>query len=237
MRIAAAGRSHDTAGDGCGVPALATEIREGLAACQLCPAMKPFRKLGPGAYGTTRTGYVLIAESPGQAGTFCTEAADAVLRDALAQAGDEEFRSLEDLFFLTHAVRCAPRDPKAEGRARPPKRSECTECRPYLEFELRVLHPRLVVAVGGKAAEAVLGEPVRMDTEHGARRRIGDLDLLTVLVPSPYNRAALKRHNFTLESYTRWLAGLFGSLIDDLRRPAHSAPPHNRLRGILHSGR
>jgi hypothetical protein len=57
-----------------------------------------------------------------------------------------------------------------------------------------------------------------MEKEHGQRRRIGDIELLTVLVPSPHNRAAIKRKGFSMESYTRWLAGLFGALIDDLRR-------------------
>jgi len=225
------------AGHACGVPALATEIRSGITACKLCPAMTPYQKLPADSYGTTRTGYVMVVESPGLTGGYCGDAAEEVLRAALTQAGDEEFRSLEDLFFLTHAVRCVPRDSKMKGRVRAAKRTECAECRPYLEFELRALHPRLVVAVGGKAAAAVIGEPVRMDVEHGVRRRIGDIDLLTVLVPSPHNRGALKRHNFTIESYTRWLAGLFGSLIDDVRRTAPPASAHNRLRGMLPSGR
>jgi len=237
VRITPAGRAQGIAGHACGVPALATEIRTGITACRLCPAMKPYQKLPANSYGTTHTGYVLVAESPGLTGGYCGEAAEAVLRAALAQAGDEEFRSLEDLFFLTHAVRCVPRDPKMKGRVRAPRRTECGECRPYLEFELRALHPRLVIAVGGKAAGAVLGEPVRMDMEHGVRRRIGDIDLLTVLVPSPHNRGALKRQNFTIESYTRWLAGLFGSLIDDLRRTAPVTAAHNRMRGILPSDR
>jgi DNA polymerase len=199
------------------VQGLVSEIRAAIAACKLCPGLKPHRKLPHESFGTTRTGYVLVAEAPGPGGTLLGDAAGAVLREALQQAGDEEFKTLEDLFFLAHAVRCVPLDAKKKGRARPPKRSECLACRPYLSFELRALHPRLILAVGGKAAEAVLGKPVQMATEHGQRRRIGDLELLTVLVPSPHNKAPLKRHGFTIESYTRWLAGLFGALIDDLR--------------------
>jgi DNA polymerase len=218
MRTATAVTKQATAGRPPGVAGVVAEIRAGIASCRLCPAMKPHRKAPPESFGTTRTGYVLVAEAPGTGGAPFGDAAGTVLRDALAQAGDEEYRALEDLFFLTHAVRCVPVDPKAKGRTRAPKRSECAACRPYLAFELRALHPRLILAVGGKAAEGVLGKPVRMAGEHGQRRRLGDLELLTVLVPSPHNRAALKRHGFTIDSYTRWLAGLFGSLIDDLRR-------------------
>ena len=214
MGTATAGRTTGVIG----VNGLVAGIRAGIATCKLCPAMRPWKKLPPGSFGTTRTGYVLVAEAPGPRGQLFRDAAGAVMREALGQTHDEEYKSLEDLFFLTHAVRCVPSNPKAKGKTRAPKRSECAACRPYLAFELRALHPKLVLAVGGKAAEAVLGTPVTMETEHGQRRRIGDIELLTVLVPSPHNRAALKRKGFSVESYTRWLAGLFGALIDDLRR-------------------
>jgi uracil-DNA glycosylase family 4 len=200
-----------------GVAGLVAGIRAGIASCRLCPAMKPFHKLPAESFGTTRTGYVLVAEAPGPKGDLFRDASGTVLREALANAHDEEYKALEDLFFVTHAVRCVPRDPKTKAKTRAPKRSECGACRPYLAFELRALHPKLVLAVGGKAAEAVLGKPVVMETEHGQRRRIGDIELLTVLVPSPHNRGALKRRGFGIESYTRWLTGLFGALIDDLR--------------------
>jgi DNA polymerase len=201
-----------------GVAGIVAGIRAGIGTCKLCPAMRPFRKLPPDSFGTTRTGYVLVSEAPGPKGDLFRDAAGAVLREALEQAHDDEYRRLEDLFFLTHAVRCVPMNAKSKAKTRAPKRSECGACRPYLAFELRALHPKLVLAVGGKAAEAVLGEPVVMEAEHGRRRRIGDIELLTVLVPSPHNRAALKRKGFSVESYTRWLAGLFGALIDDLKR-------------------
>ena len=216
MRTATAGRQNTAVPTG--VAGLVASIRAGIATCKLCPAMKPHRKLPPDSFGTTRTGYVLVAEAPGPRGDLFRDAAGAVMREALAQAHDDEYKALEDLFFVTHAVRCVPMHPKAKRKTRPPKRSECAACRPYLAFELRALHPKLVLAVGGKAAEAVLGKPVVMEKEHGQRRRIGDIELLTVLVPSPHNRGALKRKGFGVESYTRWLAGLFGALIDDLRR-------------------
>jgi hypothetical protein len=42
--------------------------------------------------------------------------------------------------------------------------------------------------------------------------------VLTLLTPSPNNRAPLKKLDMTIENYTRWLTGLFGALIDELRR-------------------
>ena len=95
-------------------------------------------------------------------------------------------------------------------------RAECRTCHPYLRFEMRALHPRLAIAVGARAAEAVLGEPVKICAEHGRRRRIHDIEVLTVIAPSPFNRVSLKRLELTIDSYQLWLTGLFGALIDEL---------------------
>ena len=105
------------------MPGLVAGIRAGIATCKLCPAMRPWRKLPPESFGTTRTGYVLVAEAPGPRGDLFRDASGAAMREALAQTHDEEYTSLEDLFFLTHAVRCVPTDPKAKAKTRAPKRS------------------------------------------------------------------------------------------------------------------
>jgi DNA polymerase len=46
-----------------------------------------------------------------------------------------------------------------------PKRSEVRACEPWLEAELRVVRPKLVVALGATAAQALLGPGFRV-TEH-----------------------------------------------------------------------
>lgn len=218
MGTATAGQALQTVMRVNGVAGVIADIRAGIAACRLCPAMKPFRKAPPELHGTTRTGYMLVGEAPGlEAGIFA-DAGGAVLRRALAEVGDEEFRTLEDLFFLAHSVRCIPRDTKDKKRTRAPRRTECRACRPYLRFEIRALHPRLILAIGARAAEAVLGRPVKVMEEHAHRQRLGDIEVLPLLNPSPHNRVAFGQREMTIDGYTRWLTGLFGALIDDLRR-------------------
>ena len=46
-----------------GVAGIVTEIRAGIAACRLCPGMRPFRKGAPESFGTTATGYMLVGDS------------------------------------------------------------------------------------------------------------------------------------------------------------------------------
>jgi DNA polymerase len=201
-----------------GVAGIVAEIRAGIGVCRLCSGMRPCQKLPPDSYGTTRTGYMLVGEAPGRSPQAFDDAAGAVLRRSLRDVGDEEYRDLEDLFFLTHAARCVPPHPKEERKTRPPSLVECRTCRPYLRFEIRALHPRLVIAVGNRAAAAVLGRPVKIGEAHGCRHRLGDVEVLTLISPSPHNRVALRKLEMTIENYGRWLTGLFGALVDELRR-------------------
>lgn len=204
-----------------GVGGIVAEIRAEIGACRLCTGLRPHRKQPPGTYGTTATGYMLVGEAPTYSPRPFDDAAGQVLRDALSEVGDEEYRDLEDLFFLAYAARCVPRHPgntRKIKKTRPPTRTECRACRPYLQFEIRALHPRLIIAVGSKAADAVLGRSLRIGEAHGQRHRLGDAEVLTVLTPSPNNRAPLKKLDMTIENYSRWLTGLFGALIDELRR-------------------
>ncbi|MHC4490296.1 MAG: uracil-DNA glycosylase family protein [Planctomycetota bacterium] len=204
-----------------GVGGIVAEIRAEIGACRLCRGLRPHRKQPLGAFGTTRTGYMLVGESPTYSPRPFDDAAGEVLRRALRAVGDEEYRDLEDLFFLAHAARCVPRHPKNTRRVkktRPPTRAECRTCRPYLQFEIRAMHPNLIIAVGSKAADAVLGRSIRIGEAHAQRHRVHDAEVLTLLTPSPNNRAPLKKLDMTIENYTRWLTGLFGALIDELRR-------------------
>ena len=203
-----------------GVAGIIAEIRAEVGACRLCKGMRPFKKTGPESFGTTTTGYMLVGDAPTYGAPF-DDSAGAVLRQSLRDVGDEEYAELEDLFFLAHTTRCVaphPDNTRNKKKTRPPTRVECRTCRPYLQFEIRAMHPKLILAIGGRAATAVLGEPVKIVEVHGHRHRIRDAEVLTLLAPSPHNRVALKKLDMTIEGYGRWLTGLFGALIDERRR-------------------
>jgi len=192
-----------------GVGGILAELRAEVAACRVCPSMKPFNKGGEAPQGSFHTGYMLVGEAPGRG-------SGEVLQNALRAVGDQRYHDLGDLFYLADAVRCRPPHQEDPGKTRAPGRPECRNCRPFLQFELRTLHPRLIVTLGAKAAESVLMRAVKIEQEHGRRHQLRDVEVLTLLMPSPNNRASLKRLSLTIDGYTRWLTGLFGALIDDL---------------------
>jgi len=200
-----------------GVAAVIADLRTEVAACRLCPAMKPFDQHPPQAFGTTTTGYMLVGDSPrGGERPFC-DSKGQVMREALAAVDDGAYRDLEDLFFIADAVRCRPPNRQNAKRTRTPTKGECGNCRPYLMFEMRALHPRLILAVGKHGAEAVLGRPVKIEAEHGCRTRVGDIEVLPLITPSPHNRISLRKLGLTIDDYRRHLTELFAEMIATLR--------------------
>jgi uracil-DNA glycosylase len=103
-------------------------------------------------------------------------------------------------FYCTSITRCYPgKSPSGRGD-RAPAPAELELCRFWLEWELRLLRPRLVLTVGGLAAHQVLG--LARLTEHvGERLALGEAVAIPLPHPSgasgwlnlPENRARLER--------------------------------------------
>jgi len=86
----------------------------------------------------------------------------------LAQAGLEEADS-RARYYMTAVTKCYPgKHPSGKGD-RKPSRAEQKLCRPFLEQELALVQPRVLLAVGGLAIGTLLGQPVAQRTpEPGA---------------------------------------------------------------------
>ncbi|MDW8319469.1 MAG: uracil-DNA glycosylase family protein [Anaerolineae bacterium] len=97
----------------------------------------------------------------------------------LAEAGwdEAEFRAVN---YMTAVTKCYP-GPHPDGRGdRVPSRAEQELCRPWLEQELALVQPRLIVPVGGLAIARFLGNGTRLEEVVGrAFRRPEDDARLT----------------------------------------------------------
>jgi uracil-DNA glycosylase len=103
----------------------------------------------------------------------------------LAEAGFEE-TGFRTRFYMTAVTKCYPgKHPKGKGD-RKPSRAEQQMCRPFLERELALVQPRVLLAVGGLAIEALLGQRLRLDEAVG---RVFEVDGQYVL-PLPHPSGA-----------------------------------------------
>jgi uracil-DNA glycosylase family 4 len=102
--------------------------------------------LAPGAHGSNRTGRQFTGDA---SGGFLFPA---LYRAGFANQPSAESRSdgllLKDM-YITASGRCAP-------PANKPNPEELDNCQPYLERELEILHPKVIVCLGRIAFERVL---------------------------------------------------------------------------------
>lgn len=73
--------------------------------------------------------------------------------------------------WLTNVVRCRPSE-VAGGRLknRPPREREVAACRLWLDTELALVRPAVILALGGTAGKALLGKGFKISQERGRWR-------------------------------------------------------------------
>jgi uracil-DNA glycosylase len=102
--------------------------------------------LAPGAHGSNRTGRQFTGDA---SGGFLFPALN---RAGFANQAEAESRSdgliLKDI-YITASGRCAPPDNK-------PSPAELNTCQPYLEREIKILQPKVIVCLGKIAFDRIL---------------------------------------------------------------------------------
>ena len=110
---------------------------------------------------------MLVGEQPGdqedQQGRPFAGPAGRLLDQALEEAGIDR-----DLAYVTNAVKHFKWEPKGKRRIHAkPTWTELAACRPWLDAELEVLKPRVLVCLGATAAQALLGREFRVSRQRG----------------------------------------------------------------------
>lgn len=110
---------------------------------------------------------LLVGEQPGDqedvAGKPFVGPAGKILDRALAEAGINR-----DEVYVTNTVKHFKWEPRGKRRIhKKPNSREIAACRPWLEAELRLVRPKLVVCLGATAAQAIFGPSFRVTRERG----------------------------------------------------------------------
>jgi uracil-DNA glycosylase family protein len=110
---------------------------------------------------------MLVGEQPGNdedlAGRPFTGPAGRLLDRALEEAGIPR-----DDAYVTNAVKHFKWEPRGKRRIhKKPNTTEMAACRPWLEAEISVVRPKLVVCLGATAAQSLLGASFRVSVDRG----------------------------------------------------------------------
>jgi uracil-DNA glycosylase len=143
-----------------------TALRNAVADCRGCDLWENATQAVSGE-GPARADLMLVGEQPGdqedRQGHPFVGPAGRVLDDALEQVGIRR-----SSIFVSNAVKHFAFKPRGKRRIhRPPTADEIRACHPWLEAELRLVRPRILVCLGASAARSVLGRPVTISRVRG----------------------------------------------------------------------
>jgi DNA polymerase len=143
-------------------------LREAVADCRGCELWRDARHV-VFSQGRASAAIMLVGEQPGDredaVGEPFVGPAGHLLDDALAAAGIDRGST-----YLTNAVKHFRHH--VSGRRRihdKPEVGDIVACHPWLEAELEVVRPQVVVCLGATAVRAVLGRPIPITRARGRR--------------------------------------------------------------------
>lgn len=157
------------------------EVARTVAGCTKCFLCQGRKQTVPGE-GNPEARLMFVGEGPGQ-----TE--DETGRPFVGKAGELLTRMIEaidlkrEAVYIANTVKCRP------PQNRKPLPDELAACSPYLERQIELVHPRVLVALGATAAESLLGAKQSLTNLRGRVHSFRGIPLVVT-----YHPAALLRN-------------------------------------------
>jgi uracil-DNA glycosylase len=183
-------------------PAAATTpldtLRAEALACEKCPHLV-----------ASRTGVVFGTGNPSAEILFVGEAPgadeDAQGEPFVGRAGQLLTRMIEAMglsragVYIANILKCRPDMPPGSTGNRKPKPAEMSTCLPWLERQITLIKPRVMVALGATAAEGLLGTTEPMGKLRGRWHAFHDIPVMVT-----YHPAYLLRNQSISEKRKVW---------------------------------
>ncbi len=185
------------------------QLREAARGCKRCDLWKSGTQTVFGE-GRPEARLMLVGEQPGDqedlAGRPFVGPAGQLLDKALEEAGIDR-----ELAYVTNVVKHFKWQPRGKRRIhQKPNAAEIAACRPWLDAELELLRPKVLVCLGATAAQALLGRQFRVSRDRGVPV---ESDLAPVVMATVHPSSILRSENREEET---------ALLVEDLRRVAEA---------------
>jgi uracil-DNA glycosylase len=142
------------------------KLNEAAAGCKACPLWKTGTQTVFGE-GSAKSKVMFVGEQPGdqedKAGAPFVGPAGKILDEGLEEAGIDR-----SLAYVTNVVKHFKWQARGKRRIhQKPNWSEIAACRPWLDAELAVVQPRVLVCLGATAAQALIDRKFRVTQQRG----------------------------------------------------------------------
>jgi len=141
-------------------------FRDAAADCKACDLWERGTQTVFGE-GARRAKVVFIGEQPGNeedlTGKPFVGPAGRLLDDALREAGIDRAQT-----YVTNVVKHFKWEPRGKRRIhKKPNAREINACRPWLEAEISLVKPKVIICLGATAAQALLGPQFKVTKQRG----------------------------------------------------------------------
>ena len=153
-------------------------LRARVVACTACAELAPSRTQTVFGVGDPDADWLFIGEAPGaeedRRGDPFVGRAGQLLDNMLAALGLRRDANV----YIANVLKCRPpgnRDPKVE---------EAAACRAFLDRQIALIRPRVIVALGRVSAQSLLVSDAPLGRLRGGNHRYGDVPLVVTYHPA-----------------------------------------------------
>jgi len=174
------------------------ELRARALGCIRCPHLASSRTHVVFGVGDIDAQILFVGEAPGadedtQGEPFVGRAGELLTRIIQAMGLTRES------VYIANVLKCRPDTPGQLSGNRKPSAEEMQTCLPYLEEQIRIIRPRVMIALGGTAIEGLIGRSVHVTRIRGQWLQFHDIPLMPT-----YHPAYLLRNEAISEKRKVW---------------------------------
>lgn len=159
------------------------QLREQALVCQKCPHLAQSRQKVVFGVGDINASLMFVGEAPGadedrQGEPFVGRAGELLTRIITTMGLSR------DKVYIANILKCRPDTPGQTSGNRKPTLEEMKTCLPYLEQQIDLIQPKVLVALGGTAVEGLLGKTVGIMRLRGQWQSYRNIPLMPTFHPS-----------------------------------------------------
>jgi DNA polymerase len=158
-------------------------LRERVLACIQCPHLVRSRKNVVFGVGNPAASLMFVGEAPGAdedaRGEPFVGAAGQLLTKIIIAMG-----FTREEVYIANVLKCRPDTPGQTSGNRKPTADEMRTCLPYLLEQIRIIQPKVIVALGATAMEGLFGKAVAISRLRGHWQSFGGTPVMPTYHPS-----------------------------------------------------